>query len=292
MKLQAFRRESFQSRFLTHMYERPELLSHGYSFPVAHNVGMNIEQKAVGKVNDAILDCDHLEPYIASIDRVPLTDGHIDIHSSEEHTKTTFIGRVSVQVKGKTVKNLDLYNKTFPVDRADLEGYHKDGGVLYFVVFMGVRGQSPKVHYKVLTPYGIDELLRSMKPAQKTKTITLRKLPADPDRIEKILNVALRAKREVPGSQLDAGLLERITELKLHTDGNIPFDEPVTLDRANQDFTLEFRTAGGMTGNLDGQFELVPEPYIKRQVNVPVTCGDYTFETPSRRRVSKELTEL
>lgn len=274
------------------MYERPELPSHGYSFPVAHNVGMNIEQKAVGKVNDAILDCDHLEPYIASIDRVPLTDGHIDIHSSEEHTKTTFIGRVSVQVKGKTVKNLDLYNKTFPVERADLEGYHKDGGVLYFVVFMGVRGQSPKVHYKVLTPYGIDELLRSMKPGQKTKTITLRKLPADPDRIEKILNVALRAKREVPGSQLDAGLLERITELKLHTDGNIPFDEPVTLDRANQDFTLEFRTAGGMTGNLDGQFELVPEPYIKRQVNVPVTCGDYTFETPSRRRVSKELTEL
>lgn len=107
---------------------------------MTHNVDMNIEQKAVGRVNDAILDCDHLAPYIASIDRVPLTDGHIDIHSSAEHTKATFVGRVNVQVKGKTVKNLDRYSKTYPVERADLEGYHKDGGVLYFVVLVKSRG--------------------------------------------------------------------------------------------------------------------------------------------------------
>jgi len=253
---------------------------------------MDIEQKAVGRVNDAILDCDHLKPYIASIDRVPLTDGHIDIHSSKDHTKATFVGRVNVQVKGQTVKNLDRYSKTFPVKRVDLEGYHKEGGVLYFVVFMGERGQSPKVHYKVLTPYGIDELLRNMKPAQKSKTISLKKLPADPGRVEKILNVALQAKREVPGSQLDAGLLERITTLKLYTDGNIPFDEPTILDRTNQDFTIEFRTAGGMIGALDGQFEFVPEEYMRRQVEIPVTCGNFTFERPFRRRIDKYLTEV
>ncbi len=253
---------------------------------------MDIEQKAVGRVNEAILDCGHLKPYIASIDRVPLTDGHIDIHSSQDHTKATFVGRVNVQVKGQTVKNLDRYSKTFPVKRVDLEGYHKEGGVLYFVVFMGERGQSTKVHYKVLTPYGIDELIRNMKPAQKSKTISLRKLPADPGRVEKILNVALQAKREVPGSQLDAGLLERITTLKLHTDGNIPLDEPTILDRTNQDFTIEFRTAGGMIGALDGQFEFVPEEYIRRQVDIPVTCGNFTFETPFRRRINKYLTEV
>lgn len=259
---------------------------------MTHNVDMNIEQKAVGRVNDAILDCDHLAPYIASIDRVPLTDGHIDIHSSAEHTKATFVGRVNVQVKGKTVKNLDRYSKTYPVERADLEGYHKDGGVLYFVVFMGERGQSPKVHYKVLTPFGIDELLKNMKPAQKSKTISLKKLPAGSDRIEKILNVALQAKREVPGSQLDAALLEHITGMKLYTDGNIPFDEPMILDRTNQDFTIEFKTAGGMVGALDGQFEYVPEEYMRRQVDIPVTCGKFAFESPFQRRISKYLTEV
>ncbi|MGP5704054.1 hypothetical protein, partial [Glutamicibacter arilaitensis] len=145
---------------------------------------MNIELLAVNKVNDALLYCPHLEPAIDSLDRIAFTDGHIDLHSeTDQHTNQNFVGRVSVQVKGKTVSNLDSYKPTFSIETAALKAYAGTGGVLYFVVFMGKRGQSASAHYRILTPFFIEELLRGTKPKQKSKTVQLRKLPSRTEEI-------------------------------------------------------------------------------------------------------------
>lgn len=248
--------------------------------------------RAVNKVNAVILDCPHLAPYIDAQDRIPLTDGHIDIHSSDNHTNASFVGRVSVQVKGKEVRNLDRFDRVFDVKKSALDAYRTEGGVLYLVVFMGRGGGSPKVYYNVLTPYGIDEMLSEMKPGQKTKRISLRKLSSVPERIEAVLNVAFQARHEVSGSRIDPSVLDKITEFTLHTDGSINLDEPVVLNRQEQDFSVSFKTEAGMIGSLDGQLELVPEEYVRRRIDVLVSCGDFTFEKPFRRRVGKGLTEL
>ena len=74
---------------------------------------MNVELRAVTKIVDMISECSHLEPVIDSNDKTLLTDGHIDVHSSEVHSKETFEGRVVVQVKGRKPIGLESFRIHF-----------------------------------------------------------------------------------------------------------------------------------------------------------------------------------
>lgn len=129
---------------------------------------MNIEQLAVNEVNRLLESCDHLEPLIDANDRTPLTDGHISLYSdtSDNHSKENFLGRVDVQVKGKTLKDPSRL-QTYPVDRADLEGYGKMTGVLFFVVAIRRSDKKKQAYYSILSPFTIANILTEMKPSQK-----------------------------------------------------------------------------------------------------------------------------
>lgn len=254
---------------------------------------MNIELKAVTKVNDLLLKCDHLEPAIDSLDRIPLTDGHIDVHSTPgSHANATFVGRVNVQVKGKIVQNLDNYKSNYSIETSALRGFSATGGILYFVVFMGNRGQKRKVHYAVLTPFRIQTLLAGIKTGQKMKTVPLKRLPAAPNEIEAIVNLALRAQNEIPGSMIDRAVLDKISEFTLYTDGSIPLDAPVVFDRNLTDFSISYKTSENMIGWLDGTFEFIPVSYMGMVSDVPVSSGEFSFPKPLSKRLSRELWEL
>lgn len=128
---------------------------------------MNVEKAAVNKLESLLLECTHLDPYIDTNDRTPFTDGHIEIYSSESREKRNFIGKVSVQVKGRTIPKSGKWGPSISISRVDLDGYLKDGGVLYFVVFIDPRTRTRKPFYTNLSPYRIRDILGNIPAAQK-----------------------------------------------------------------------------------------------------------------------------
>lgn len=95
---------------------------------------MDIEGFAVHAVEGVLLKCSRIKANIEKGDRVPLTDGHIDVYSSPSLTNENMLGRVAVQVKGRSVSKDYKFKEieSFQLERSTLEGYLHSKGVLFF----------------------------------------------------------------------------------------------------------------------------------------------------------------
>lgn|GEM_PF-1030117 len=252
---------------------------------------MNVELQAVYQIGDLVSKCPHLEPVIGSNDKTLLTDGHIDVHSSEVHSKATFDGRVNVQVKGRKITGSTKHPRTFQISRTDLIGYLKNHGVLYFVVFVNPRTQKKIPTYALLSPFKIQHLLNSMG-NQKQIGVRLRPMPSDPLAIEGIVKLALQSIDEKPSMKIDSKQLQDLTSITLYTDGTLDLDAPVRLTHADHDYTLVFETSGGMVLAVDEEFVITPAEYVGEMLTQTVSCGNFIFHNPTRRRVDRDTVEL
>ncbi|MEO9246808.1 hypothetical protein ABDK96_03850 [Citricoccus nitrophenolicus] len=251
---------------------------------------MTVEQIAVHKIKGLLLKCPHLDARIDENDRTPFTDGHIDIHSStERHTNETFVGRVDVQVKGRsTEKKL----KVFSIGRKDLEGYLKLSGVLYFVVSIDKKSGKRTALYALLNPFKIHGILRDMKPGQHEVSVPLKKLSNQPNAIENLLKVAYRTRSESPETGWDPMLSERIEGFTLYTDRPWDMDSPLLLDDSEMDYSLVAKTEGGMEVPVDWGVHILPASYVGEKTDWVVCSGEHCFQSPVRRRLDKNSFEL
>lgn len=123
-----------------------------------------IEQAAVNCITDAFFKSKRLTPYIPTNDKEPVWDGHIYIkHGNNGYS------RIPTQVKGKSVKKLPK-KTTFSVKIVNLENYKRDGGVVYFVVFITESKRFP--YFKFLAPIDIKRIIKNAKGKSET-AITL-----------------------------------------------------------------------------------------------------------------------
>lgn len=254
---------------------------------------MNIELQAVTKIVQMVSKCPHLEPVIDSNDKTLLTDGHIDVHSSSEsHSKTTFDGRVNVQVKGRRFsKGTKTLPRTFSIAKTDLAGYLKSQGVLYFIVFINPKTGKPKPAYVLLNPFKIQQLIEQMG-GNKTIAVQIKPLPSAPSKIENIVRLALQTTNENPDMRVDFKQLGDLSRITVYTDGNVNFNAPVTLTRDNYDFSLVIETAGGMSASVDQEIVIMPDEYVGAATELTVASGDFVFSNPIRRRVDESTFEL
>jgi hypothetical protein len=252
---------------------------------------MNVELQAVTKIVSMVAKCPHLEPVIDSNDKTLLTDGHIDVHSSDSHSKATFEGRVNVQVKGRKLSGHMKPPRTFAITKTDLLGYLKNQGVLYFVVFVNPKTHESLPTYSLLSPFKIQQLIREMG-SQKQIGVRLKLLPSDPSRIEDIVRLALKSADEKPSMGIDLRQLEDLSRITVYTDGSLNLDAPVRLTRADYDFTLVFETSGGMVISVDEELVITPPEYVGEVTELIVTSGDFVFLNPTRRRVGMDTVEL
>lgn len=126
-----------------------------------------IELAAVNCITDAFFNSKRLTPYIPTNDKEPVWDGHIYI----KHGNNGF-SRIPTQVKGKCVKKLPK-KPTYPVKIVNLENYKRDGGVIFFVVFITENERFP--FFKFLAPIDIKRVIRNAKGTSET-AITLEPL--------------------------------------------------------------------------------------------------------------------
>ena len=144
-----------------------------------------IETLSVDAVRDSIMMADLLDQYIPDNDKEPFWDGAICVFSEKSHTKETFMGRMPVQVKGTENNDFSKDEIKFRVSTTDLKGYLKDGGAIFFVVYIGNNGLCKKIYYIELTPIRIRVILDEAK-GQKSKFITLKTFPTDNNAIDNI----------------------------------------------------------------------------------------------------------
>lgn len=116
---------------------------------------VKIEQAAVNCITDAFYGSDRLTPYIPTNDKEPVWDGNIYISHGNHGTS-----RIPTQVKGKTVKSLPS-KPTYPVSVINLENYKRDGGVIYFVVFIIDNNRFP--YFKFLAPIDLKRYIKQAK---------------------------------------------------------------------------------------------------------------------------------
>ena len=114
---------------------------------------VDVEVLAVAKIQKMIGRCPHLKAILASNDKTPFTDGHIDIYGGLGQKKSDWLGRVSVQIKGRTRTRKQTEMLTFGISRTDLTGFQKDSGVLYIYVAVDRHGRCVP-YYAILSQIG------------------------------------------------------------------------------------------------------------------------------------------
>lgn len=135
---------------------------------------MDIEELATNAVTDAVSIIDNLVPHISRKDKEPSFDGYIYIY---ENNSKKNLKRVPVQIKGKKVKTAFPAGIKHSISITDLNNYMRNGGVMFFVVYINEKqGLSRQIYYSSLPPFKIKLLLRN-KNNRSTINVSLRKIP-------------------------------------------------------------------------------------------------------------------
>lgn len=143
---------------------------------------METEILATSAVKKRIAQTKYLSPFINEGDKEPSWDGFIYAYKDATKKKEKLAGRAAVQVKGLQRKNLRQKSISYAMDRADLENYRADGGIILFVVYIGTD-LTEQIYYSSLTPFYLNEILRVSLHGKKKAKISLRMLPDSSDEL-------------------------------------------------------------------------------------------------------------
>lgn len=252
---------------------------------------MDLEKLSVGAVESRIAVCPHLKSLIDTNDKTPFIDGHIHVYREPSKKNADHEGRVSVQVKGRSAKNLESPTVARSITRDDLNAFLRESGVLYFVVSVNDSGRCA-VYYLNLTPFMIDDLLGRMKAKQKSTTVSLKRLPEEPRAIEAIVRFALTTRGQTALAGMDPLLLEHAESFVLRSPNKLDLEEPIKINFATGDASMVLRTTGGMEVHLDGEVELTPQEYVRHRAPFTVSSGSALFDEVDRQKVDRYTTKL
>ena len=147
---------------------------------------MNLEKLATSAVKDSISVTETMSPFINESDTEPVWDGNIYIFQDSSKKKDG-IKKVPVQVKGKKSNKLKAKKISYSLGVSYLRSYLQDGGVFFFVVYIGDNGLDRQIFYSALTPIKLRILLSNLKKKQTTKSFDLLPFPTDNNKKTSIL---------------------------------------------------------------------------------------------------------
>lgn len=234
---------------------------------------MNIEKISCGYIEQLLARCPGLEPQIRSSDRIPFTDGHIDLHSSSPTSNSNLLGRVPVQVKATGCDNGSQGRTSIRL--VDLRAYAEMRGCLYLVADVNSQGAVTRLWYVVLSPFKVATLLQSAGDNQKEITTSIKPFPEDCHGISALLNAAVQAKRQDPDLTVELSDLPEVTALTIVAAQELPRDRPFRLS-GDDDFTLFVDSAFGRVA-LPGELEMVPHGYFPSARAVAFSAGPITY---------------
>lgn len=173
-----------------------------------------IEDMAINAVRSYFERSMVVAPYVSDNDKEPLWDGHLYIHSEGVggRSKSNFLGRIPVQIKGKAVKEIKYRNFKFDVSVMALKNYRRDGGMIFFVV--QISDERKTIFYRELTPSDIVPILKRHGD-QKTIKLVFEHFPDSLKEGEKLLvDFLSNLKKQSVAITFDPLTFEKVRELK------------------------------------------------------------------------------
>jgi hypothetical protein len=250
----------------------------------------NIELLAVNAVSDLIAKCSFLEGNISSNDKTPVTDGHVDVYGDPKHSNSRLLGRVPVQVKGRS-SNSTKQMPSFSIDRDTVKFFRTNGGGVYFLVQVRKDFNNRVVFFVNLNPFRIDRMLdRDAKPA--SISVAFQRVPEDPAELEKIFKLALEQQKQGKTEGIDEHLLEKMRSITIHSLDAISADRPTVLNLAENDFAVTIETDGGLKLPFDMDLTIIPSSFVPRKADTEVRCGIVEYSRPAVWRSDSETMNL
>lgn len=148
----------------------------------------NIEKIGIETINSYFKYSELISTQLTVGDKGIAWDGFLNIFSNPAKSKDYYIGRVSVQSKGKVVKGcFKEKNFMYQIDAKDLKIYQKEGTV-YFVTQILEEKQQEKLFYRKLTPVLIANILRAHRGIEKP-SVKMMPVPEDVKTMEAEMSV-------------------------------------------------------------------------------------------------------
>lgn len=116
---------------------------------------------AVNAIRNKIYENEYLADEIPTNDKTPSWDGEIWVYDNEDQPKNSLFGKVPVQVKGKKVNEFSSDSIKYSLEKADLENYYKNNGILFFVVEY-INPSKTQIYYLELLTVDIKPILNEM----------------------------------------------------------------------------------------------------------------------------------
>lgn len=235
-----------------------------------------IETLSVNAVRDCIVTSDYLDQFIADNDKEPSWDGFVYIYKNKDKKKENLKGRLPVQVKGTENNDFSQDEISFPVSVADLNNYLYDGGVVFFVVYIGFSGVAKQIYYSELTPIKIRVILAKAA-EKKTKNIKLRKFPTDPnERAMIFLNCLENCQKQSSFSNAKLFSLEDLEKQGVLEGITIPVSTVGNIDPKTALLTNEVYIYANIKGSAIPQpIEAIPKGLLtKEEREAKIIVGD------------------
>lgn len=256
------------------------------------------EKLARRVVEDRIGMCSRLDSRFNDTDSVAFTDGQIDIYSSQNHSKATYVGEVQVQIKGQTRRHKNLPQKvTFRKQtRADFNGYLNKRGIIFFLVYTEAETGTGHPYFAVLNPHKLSRLLKHTTEDQNKISFDLEPLPTEADGIEGMVTYALQMQDEDPDITLTDESWEQATELTIFSPKPLNIHQPTQLRPGEQDFSVRITTPEGFKAFAQAELRIVPDAYMPSGSTLTLSSGDTVYEKPlwwrqSETHVAIQLTD-
>ena len=159
---------------------------------------LDYEQLGTTAVINSVSKTSRLKAFVNSGDKEPSFDGNIYIYDNNNYSKDN-LKRVSVQVKGKGVRSKPTATIKYPVSIVDLDIYMRNGGVMFFVVYIDKdTGDSKQIYYCALLPFKIKELMKGKTDGDKSINVNFSQFPTDEKDITDIfLNFHSNAQKQI-----------------------------------------------------------------------------------------------
>lgn len=230
-----------------------------------------IEMKAVSAVKDFVIECNLLKPFFNEYDKIPEFDGEIYIYKDTHHKNENLVGKVPVQIKGKTVKKLKNKLK-YPVSITSLKNYYNAGGVVFFVV--QICDSQKRIFYKSLEPLRIKNILKkATKENQQTISIEFDQIPEEKTAFEeKIKEFYFNHKNQISNSISFSEAQKQNIKLFTTRFYNIDNSKNILLQLSSREFFLY----GQINEHLI-PIEGVHKPVFQEKIRVEIGVGKKIF---------------
>lgn len=257
---------------------------------------LNIEGLAVSAVTDILAICPDLNDQITVNDKTPITDGHIDLYKSGKHSNANLIGRVFVQVKGRTTRGKvkkNVESASFPIDRETLHFFRNHGGGLYFYVPISAEGKRKGVFYVSMMPWRIDAWMADLKSGQKTMSVKMKRFPTRPLEVQRLVYIAWESRVQTGAAKVDLGqIMSQLESIELLAMTELSDKQPTAFNLMDTDFVATAKTLTGSRIPLNIELVAYPGHHLPRAMTVPIACGGVEYGSPMIESLEEGISRI